>query len=117
MKLNSGFTTYTINNNVALDAVSSGVIFSTDHSLTSLSNLALFKTNLLYVWLVYLISLHIDVIGRAKMNKGYPVMTQYGMLYGQNKIHRKTHLFICPQLYNNCNLIFEEALKIDDFHI
>ena len=44
-------------------------------------------------------------------------MTQYGMLYGQNKIHRKTHLSICPQLYDNCNLIFEEVLKIDDFHI
>jgi hypothetical protein len=55
---------------VALDAVSSGVIFLTDHSLTSLLNLVVFKTNLLYVWLVYLIILHIDVIGRARMNKG-----------------------------------------------
>jgi hypothetical protein len=68
-EIKSGFTTYTKNNNVALDAVSSGVIFLTDHSLTSLLNLV-FKTNLLYAWLVYLNFLHIDVIGRAMMNKG-----------------------------------------------
>ena len=69
-EIKSGFTTYTINNNVALDAVSSGVIFLTDHTLTSLLNLVVFKTNVLYAWLVYLIFLHIDVIGRARMNKG-----------------------------------------------
>ena len=52
-EIKSGFTTYTKNNNVALDAVSSRVIFLTDHSLSSLSNFVVFKTNVLYAWLVY----------------------------------------------------------------